>query len=684
MKKNGKNSGQVLVMGLVMVLILLFAIFFFFDIHNVIRGKIKLENAEQAAALAAARWQAESLNLIGEINLLLATENVLLSDTIAVPDSDIFKDLPEDTPYELQQKEIRRAQARVMALNEMQSRISFIGPLIALASAQQTAKQNGIAVVKYPDNHLARDFEQYQRRLENPNSSIYMNNNTVHGYSWKTPYRQLISEIQQNGPAVRPGAMVVGIEGIQPSYLADESLYSAIIACSKGYPAWCHWRLRQLIKMDDSFFEGTDWHSPDFSWIRFSQQSEIYPLEVTLNNNIADNYENFRDFAGNFGYSRDTDNGSADQKTTMSLNDALKYHCRFYQYNHRWFETNTTYSGPDTSELSPWRRGIYLRKNIAEFAKYGGPTAYAECVGRVPSVMTFKSNYSFSQSKNIASGKASLEKAKPLVRQVEYVKTDPGVRVGGNYSADYQNSGSVAKPIGSLGDLPPTALPIVLPVFYRANLIPSSMQLVRIFSFQWPPVEKFIVALKDILDDEKSIYDEDLPIPAGTEYMLEALRLLGSKEFRRKGWNPDFKEGNYSTEALIKMFDKDTKLYDPVNNPNGPGWLQQPAVHYGRNYNIPDEARKDSIYYYTGDIANKLNEEIERKNKTLSDKNKLPLYIVPPAGETWIFFEGRYIRSKGDSLFESMEKDPYVGCGTIHRGNGGTIAPGTNSGPPRL
>ena len=83
-------------MGLVMILILLFAIFFFFDIHNVIRGKMKLETAEQAAALAAARWQAESLNLVGEINLLIATENVLLSENITVPDTDIFKDNAED------------------------------------------------------------------------------------------------------------------------------------------------------------------------------------------------------------------------------------------------------------------------------------------------------------------------------------------------------------------------------------------------------------------------------------------------------------------------------------------------------------------------------------------------------------------------------------------------------------
>ena len=72
MKRHKQKSGQVLVLGIIMILILLFAVFLFFDLHNVIRGKMKLETAEQAAALTAARWQAQSLNLIGDLNLLIA------------------------------------------------------------------------------------------------------------------------------------------------------------------------------------------------------------------------------------------------------------------------------------------------------------------------------------------------------------------------------------------------------------------------------------------------------------------------------------------------------------------------------------------------------------------------------------------------------------------------------------
>ena len=417
MNSSRKNSGQILVLGIVMILILLFAVFFFFDIHNVIRGKIKLETAEQATALAAARWQAESLNLVGELNLLAATERILLEDTIDIPDA--MKD-EEVSIY-------TRGAARVRAINEMQSRVTFIGPLVALAAAQQTAKNNGITPVnetgyKTPQN-VADDFEEYQSRLAEENNIYSASSNlNINGYAWKEPYKKLIREIQNNGIAARPSGNVVGIEGVDPSYLADGNLFSAIIACSRGYPAWCQWRLRQLIKMDDAFFEGTDWYSPDFSYIRFSQQSEIYPLELDLNSGITSLYEDFRNAAVAQGHE------IIDEKS------AAAFRCRFYQYNHRWSPESQTFTGPDVSENSPWRRGIYLRRNVAPYAVYGGATAYAECVEKIPSVMQFRSAYSSDSTKKIAAGQQKLNANSDTALIRKY--TGSKVQVGGNYSVD--------------------------------------------------------------------------------------------------------------------------------------------------------------------------------------------------------------------------------------------------------
>ena len=63
MKKG--ESAQVLLSGVVMIVLLLLLILYMFDVHNVLRGKLKLETGQQAAALTGAAWQRNSLNLIG-------------------------------------------------------------------------------------------------------------------------------------------------------------------------------------------------------------------------------------------------------------------------------------------------------------------------------------------------------------------------------------------------------------------------------------------------------------------------------------------------------------------------------------------------------------------------------------------------------------------------------------------
>ena len=64
-KKNNRQAGQVLITGVIMLIALLLMLLSIFDVHNLIRAKFKFETAQQSAALAGARWQKESLNLIG-------------------------------------------------------------------------------------------------------------------------------------------------------------------------------------------------------------------------------------------------------------------------------------------------------------------------------------------------------------------------------------------------------------------------------------------------------------------------------------------------------------------------------------------------------------------------------------------------------------------------------------------
>ena len=65
--RKNSQSGQVLITGIVMMSLLLLIIIYAFDVHNVIRAKLKVDIAQQSAAMTGALWQKESLNLLGEI-----------------------------------------------------------------------------------------------------------------------------------------------------------------------------------------------------------------------------------------------------------------------------------------------------------------------------------------------------------------------------------------------------------------------------------------------------------------------------------------------------------------------------------------------------------------------------------------------------------------------------------------
>jgi hypothetical protein len=93
---------------------LVFVLLFNVDLHRIIQRKSQTQNAGDAAALAAARWQGATLNLVGELNLLHVL--ALASQT---PDA-------------------------VDAITNMQARLCFTGPMTALFAAQIAAKNNHI------------------------------------------------------------------------------------------------------------------------------------------------------------------------------------------------------------------------------------------------------------------------------------------------------------------------------------------------------------------------------------------------------------------------------------------------------------------------------------------------------------------------------------------------------------
>ncbi len=101
------------------LVVLAFMVLWTVDLRRIVFLKGKSQDAGDAAALSAARWQGTTLNLIGEVNLLRA---LALSTGDAAAEG---------------------------ALSNMQARLCFTGPMAAFAAAQQGAKQNG--VYTHPD-----------------------------------------------------------------------------------------------------------------------------------------------------------------------------------------------------------------------------------------------------------------------------------------------------------------------------------------------------------------------------------------------------------------------------------------------------------------------------------------------------------------------------------------------------
>lgn len=110
----GRRKGQTIVFLLLALTILVFAFLWNVDLHRLVSGKISAQDAGDASAIAAARWQGETLNLIGNLNL---------AHLAAVGAGD---------------------DAAIDAITQMQARICFTGPLAGLVVAQIAAKNNRI------------------------------------------------------------------------------------------------------------------------------------------------------------------------------------------------------------------------------------------------------------------------------------------------------------------------------------------------------------------------------------------------------------------------------------------------------------------------------------------------------------------------------------------------------------
>ena len=580
MNSSKKQSGQVLITGVIMLIVLLLLLLSIFDVHNIIRAKFKFETAQQSAALAGARWQKESLNLIGEINILKACITLL--------EGEKNWDIPLP-PHDEENDEARRQaiQGRIDQLTEMQTRISFIGPMIGYGAAQQAAKANGMRTIKNglnPGNHALSNYITRLMIRHAAGRTAPVNN-----YDWFEPYVSMVSRIAASGVAVLPNARGTGRPAINPPELGNTGFYTAILKHKAeiekiqkegkrkvgDQSSWLG-LLYKFIKhhqtWSDNILADTRYWDIDYNLSSFPNESEIFTLgvqtgfsserhwiyEPTFNNSVKDDPQNPK------------------YASSTVLPGEMKWFC----FDDTWYPDYYAKRFTDykSEHFDYWFGGTILRSEVKKKYQYEGTAAYAEAASlEIDRAVRFKAHSKYRDTKS------------GLIRK----RSTPSTTVGPHRGrADYESDtfstsyrpGAIAKVLGELKDNnSPVTIPVVLPVFDQAVLMPTYMPIpagFEVLRSLKTPLDDFLVWLAD--EEVRSVYNyKELP-PTSTMEFLEALQLLSKgKEFRYYGYNP---EAQYTAQELFEKnsgflfsWEKNYQQYTyHTTNPGGLGWLQEP------------------------------------------------------------------------------------------------------------
>jgi hypothetical protein len=181
-----------------------------------------MRNAGDAAALAAARWQGHTLNMIGDLNLIQAA--IMSNSYDEDPATGAIEFFMPDEAYEL---------------HELRQRLEFVGPLAAFAVAQQTAFNNGAL----PDPALTSNLLFFAEDLRDeigrePYAEAF------------DEYANVIEDLAMRGVA----ASSYGIANLPRNHpLVEEAFYAAIAEALVGW--WCPMRAYEYELEDYEDFE---------------------------------------------------------------------------------------------------------------------------------------------------------------------------------------------------------------------------------------------------------------------------------------------------------------------------------------------------------------------------------------------------------------------------------------------
>ena len=663
-RQYSSQSGQVIVTGVIMLVVLLLLLLSIFDIHNLIRSKFKFETAQQSAALAGANWQKNTLNLIGEINLLKACAVML--------EGEKNWDIPLP-PAEEDDGIARRMaiQGRLDQLTEMQTRVSFIGPVIGYAAAQQAAKANGMRIIRNSSSNGKNVLNSYMNRLHMRMASGEVS--PINNYDWFHPYVSMLTRISESGVAVLPNARGTGRPVVTPSALGQSSFYREIMkhkyeiekirTNGKRVPgdqsSWSNLLysfVRYYQQWTDSTLKDTRYWDVNFNHDRFPNESEIFTVGVQTGFSSDQVWEYEPNFSNHLG-SNDLNKDNMRYPDSLSLPGEMKWFC----YDSNWYpkhymESNAKYQ---SEHFDYWFGGSVLRDKVKSKYIYEGAAAYAEASSlQVDRAVRFRPERKYRDTKS-----GIITRRNPASVTIG-TKRNSYDYYNDSFSTSYR-PGAIAKPLGELSeDRPPIAIPIVLPVFDQAVLMPTYMPIPTGFEVLRSldsPIDYFLSWLAD--EDVRSVYNYKYDPPAGTDDLLTALQILSSaKEFRNYGWNGettvDIQEMLAKNQNFLLEWQKNYKKYVYAdNNPGGLGWFQEPRLFSevaggkaGTIVDVPDNLNGGTAQrHYISKYAYYV---VDSKGKIITNVDSDPTiryntYAPGPGGGGETIIPSRYDDSKG-------------------------------------
>lgn len=194
------RSGQAVVLLLALLVAMATLAFWILDIRTIVMRRLFTQDGGDAAALAAARWQAAGLNLCGELNLIQA---YMLADD---------------------RENIHHAQA----LHELRLRLQLVCPVLAVHAAQTVASENGLQEIPAAADYI-RDFRDAV---------------LLEGFypGAEADLRELLDLLTEEPITAFP-ACAVYEESDFHNYLLDQDFYEAVLSRN-----WCWFKWNSLLR----------------------------------------------------------------------------------------------------------------------------------------------------------------------------------------------------------------------------------------------------------------------------------------------------------------------------------------------------------------------------------------------------------------------------------------------------